>query len=741
MSSFTSLKGVFASSVVGEDDDDDDSTLTPLLLERQRRQKTVLGGGKGVFVNDDDDDDSTLTPLLLERQRRQKTVLLGGGKGVFVKALATTTLTTTTMMMMVAAVAFVVVVALKTTTTTTTSSAAARLGTNKEHHHHRLGSIGNNNVQTQKHHVTTTTTKRKKKAFKTALAPALRKGKKEEDQQQQQQQQATCPQTYVRITDTSVKGHDVLEEEEDGKMTQSVGRYDYRESTRECEDACNKNPTCVGFVDDATERYCTFKDAVEGDDMVDDVGRDSYKKLEVTSYYVPHFNKWVSARESEDENAEHEKFVYEESAEECEEICTESTTCEAYVDYKDAKTPYCRFKTKDYVQSVLSTPAKDLYSKKTCVPGQPVGKEVLDEFEEKPTKEESDEEKKSESEEKEKECVECEDDDDDDDAHLAAMKKEAIETFLKRKKETSAMKEAIEAAKAKKNEKSKTTGVTSLPPPKGVVGHSKKPTWVKVIEDDADEGEETDDIEEEQPKIKAILTSTDDDDVSSSASKTRTSKTERLAQSHKVTNFGDIAKAKAKKEEALAYARKLFDLEKKVKAELAAKKAKEDAEAKKAAIIAKKKAEKMKAKKEAEEKAAAEEKARLEEEEKKRLEEEEYKKNWAARWMANIEARTEKLTAKKEDTTRLKHASALGDSFVTFFSKMLPMRTWEKSTTIQTPTTNRKVVVDDDATQPRFAFQHQHSSVNAALENNAPDGRPTRDLSDDVALRMGGGKK
>ena len=709
MSSFTSLKGVFASSVVGEDDDDDDSTLTPLLLERQRRQKTVLGGGKGVFV----------------------------------KALATTTLTTTTMMMMVAAVAFVVVVALKTTTTTTTSSAAARLGTNKEHHHHRLGSIGNNNVQTQKHHVTTTTTKRKKKAFKTALAPALRKGKKEEDQQQQQQQQqqATCPQTYVRITDTSVKGHDVLEEEEDGKMTQSVGRYDYRESTRECEDACNKNPTCVGFVDDATERYCTFKDAVEGDDMVDDVGRDSYKKLEVTSYYVPHFNKWVSARESEDENAEHEKFVYEESAEECEEICTESTTCEAYVDYKDAKTPYCRFKTKDYVQSVLSTPAKDLYSKKTCVPGQPVGKEVLDEFEEKPTKEESDEEKKSESEEKEKECVECEDDDDDDDAHLAAMKKEAIETFLKRKKETSAIKEAIEAAKAKKNEKSKTTGVTSLPPPKGVVGHSKKPTWVKVIEDDADEGEETDDIEEEQPKIKAILTSTDDDDVSSSASKTRTSKTERLAQSHKVTNFGDIAKAKAKKEEALAYARKLFDLEKKVKAELAAKKAKEDAEAKKAAIIAKKKAEKMKAKKEAEEKAAAEEKARLEEEEKKRLEEEEYKKNWAARWMANIEARTEKLTAKKEDTTRLKHASALGDSFVTFFSKMLPMRTWEKSTTIQTPTTNRKVVVDDGATQPRFAFQHQHSSVNAALENNAPDGRPTRDLSDDVALRMGGGKK
>merc|ERR1712072_392622 len=142
------------------------------------------------------------------------------------------------------------------------------------------------------------------------------------------------------------------------------------------------------------------------------------------------------------------------------------------------------------------------------------------------------------------------------------MKKEAIETFLKRKKETSAMKEAIEAAKAKNNEKSKTTRVTP-PPPKGVVGHSKKPTWVKVIEDGSDEGEETD-REEEQPKIKAILTSTDDD-VSSSASKTRTSKAERVAQSHKVTNFGDIAKAKAKKEEALAYARKLFNAKRKSK--------------------------------------------------------------------------------------------------------------------------------------------------------------------------------
>ena len=711
-------------------------------MESIGRSNTIRIASSSVKVfGEDDDDDSTKTPLLLERRRNTR------GKGGYHYYVFVALATTTTMM-----VAFV---AVSSFTSSSSKRAVLRLGTTTtkaiKEHHRRRDSIGNtNNDEHHQHRFATTTTKRTTKrttkaAFKKTAAKAafLRKGKKEDQRDDdQQQQQATCPQTYVRITDTSVKGHDL--EEEDGKMTTTnktttfSKRYDYRESTRECEDVCNENPTCVGFVDDATERYCAFKDAVEGDDMEDDVGRDSYKKLEVTSYYVPHFNKWVAARESEDENAEREKFVYEESAEECEEICTESTTCEAYVDYKDAKTPYCRFKTKDYVQSVLSTPAKDLYSKKTCVPGQPVGKEVLDEFEEKPAKEESDEEKKSESEEKEKECDECEDDDDDDDddddAHLAAMKKEAIETFLKRKKETSAMKEAIEAAKAKKNEKSKTTGVTSLPPPKGVVGHSKKPTWVKVIEDDADEGEETD-IEGEQPKIKAILTSTDDDDVSSSASKTRTSKSERVAQKmHEVTNFGDIAKAKAKKEEALAYARKLFEREKKVKAELAAKKAKEDAEAKKAAIKAKKKAEKMKAKKEAEEKAAAEEKARLEEEEKKRLEEEEYKKNWAARWMANIEARTEKLTAKKEDTKRSKHASALGDSFGTFFLKMLPMRTWEKST-IQTPT-NRVV---DDATQPR-PLQHQHSSVNAALEN-IPDGRPTRDLSDDVALRMGGGKK
>ena len=41
------------------------------------------------------------------------------------------------------------------------------------------------------------------------------------------------------------------------------------------------------------------------------------------------------------------------------------------------------------------------------------------------------------------------------------------------------------------------------------------------------------------------------------------------------------------------------------------------------------------------------------------MEEEEYKKNWASRWMANIEARTEKLAAKKEEK-KMKEISALG---------------------------------------------------------------------------------
>ena len=555
----------------------------------------------------------------------------------------------------------------------------------------------------------------------------LRLGKKKHKQTHKREENPTCPQTYIRITNTNVKDNG---EFEDG--SELAYKLEYEESSRECEEKCNAEAACVGFVDyqDTYPKYCEFKTAVDGDDMEDYIGRDSYKKLEVTSYYVPHFNKWVPAHESDDEAAGYEKFVYEESAEECEEICTESETCEAYVDYKESKTPYCTFKTKDYVQSVLDTPAKDLYSKKICVPGQPVGKEVLEEFEEKPEEEEEEEEDSSDSEEEE----EDDDDEEDEDAQLAAMKKEAIEKFLKHKKETNAFKEAIAAAKAKNAKTASSSSSTNG-------GHSKKPTWVKVVDDD----EEEDANGEKEPKIKAVLSGKKKnkneqeeqiEDLSSSSKSTK--KSARLAQS-KLTNFGEIAKEKAKKEEALAYAKKLFEHEKKVKAELAEKEAREAAEAKaeaeleakKAAIKAKKEA-KAKAKKEAEDKAAAEEKARLEEEEKKRLEEEEYKKNWASRWMANIEARTEKLAAKKEEK-KMQETSALGGGFRNFVSKVLPLRTWEKSTPTASTTTNNNVV-ESAASQPQQFQQQQKQAFSAVAE--VPDGRPTRDLSDDVAMRM-----
>jgi len=124
----------------------------------------------------------------------------------------------------------------------------------------------------------------------------------------------------------------------------------------------------------------------------------------------------------------------------------------------------------------------------------------------------------------------------------------------------------------------------------------------------------------------------------------------------------------------------------------------------------------------------------LEEEEKKRLEEEEYKKNWASRWMANIEARTEKLAAKKEEK-KLKETSALGGGFRNFVSKVLPLRTWEKSTPMASTTTNN--VVESAASQPQ-QFQQQQKQTPSAFSAVAevPDGRPTRDLSDDVAMRM-----
>ena len=606
-------------------------------------------------------------------------------------------------------------------------------GGHHTHHNHEGSSSLTSSVSSEK--------KQTRKGTKTLHkqekpSSTLRLGKKKHKQTHKHEENPTCPQTYIRITNTNVKDNG---EFEDG--SELAYKLEYEESSRECEEKCNAEAACVGFMDyeDTYPKYCEFKTAVDGDDMEDYIGRDSYKKLEVTSYYVPHFNKWVPAHESDDEAAGYEKFVYEESAEECEEICTESETCEAYVDYKESKTPYCTFKTKDYVQSVLDTPAKDLYSKKICVPGQPVGKEVLEEFEEKPEEEEEEEEEEedsSDSEEEEEEEEEEEDDDDEDeDAQLAAMKKEAIEKFLKHKKETNAIKEAIAAAKAKN------AGKTASSSSSTNGGHSKKPTWVKVVDDD----EEEDANGEKEPKIKAVLSGKKKnkneqeehiEDLSSSSKSTK--KSARLAQS-KLTNFGEIAKEKAKKEEALAYAKKLFEHEKKVKAELAEKEAREAAEAKaeaeleakKAAIKAKKEA-KAKAKKEAEEKAAAEEKARLEEEEKKRLEEEEYKKNWASRWMANIEARTEKLAAKKEEK-KLKETSALGGGFRNFVSKVLPLRTWEKSTPTASTTTNNNVV-ESAASQPQQFQQQQKQAFSAVAE--VPDGRPTRDLSDDVAMRM-----
>merc|ERR1711934_451787 len=88
--------------------------------------------------------------------------------------------------------------------------------------------------------------------------------------------------------------------------------------------------------------------------------------------------------------------------------------------------------------------------------------------------------------------------------------------------------------------------------------------------------------------------------------------------------------------------------------------------------------------------------------------EEEYKKNWASRWMANIEARTEKLAAKKEEK-KMKETSALGGGFRNFVSKVLPLRTWEKSTPTASTTTNNNVV-ESAASQPQ-QFQQQQKQL------------------------------
>jgi len=573
----------------------------------------------------------------------------------------------------------------------------------------------------QKHRAASSSSSSKKKKSHLLLGKKEKKEKEEEN--------PICPQTYIRITDTNVKERDF----EEGDLAYKL---EYEDSTVECEQKCNEDAECVGFVDygDKYPKYCQFKTAVDGDDMEDYIGRDSYKKLEATSYYVPHFNKWVPAQEATDEGAEHEKFVYQESAEECEEICTESETCDAYVDYKDANKPYCRFKTKDYVQSISDTPAKDLYSKKTCVPGQPVGKEVLEEFEEK-SEEDEEEEQDGEEEEEEEECEECGDEEEDEDARLAAMKEEAIAKFLQHKKDTNAIKEAIAAAKAKE-EQAKAPASTSST--KG--GHSKKPMWVKVVDEDDEEEENMEEnMEDHELKIKSGSSSKkknkngQEGEQSKISSSTKSkSKSARLAQS-KLTNFGEIAKQEKKKNEALAYAKKLFEHEKKVKAELAEKKAREEAEAKakaeleakKAARKAKKEAEE-KAKKEAEEKAAAEEKARLEEEEKKRLEEEEYKKNWASRWMANIEARTEKLAVKKDSSKKLEETSSLGSGFRSLIQKFYPRRMWDPSSTTTTTSLNSNVV--ESVSKPEQKEERMEEI----------DNRPSRDLSNDIAMRMSG---
>jgi|Transcript_3576 hypothetical protein len=100
--------------------------------------------------------------------------------------------------------------------------------------------------------------------------------------------------------------------------------------------------------------------------------------------------------------------------------------------------------------------------------------------------------------------------------------------------------------------------------------------------------------------------------------------------------------------------------------------------------------------------------------------------------MANIEARTEKLAAKKEEK-KMKETSALGGGFRNFVSKVLPLRTWEKSTPTASTTTNNNVV-ESAASQPQQFQQQQKQAFSAVAE--VPDGRPTRDLSDDVAMRM-----
>ena len=103
----------------------------------------------------------------------------------------------------------------------------------------------------------------------------LRLGKKKHKQTHKREENPTCPQTYIRITNTNVKDNG---EFEDG--SELAYKLEYEESSRECEEKCNAEAACVGFVDyqDTYPKYCELKTAVDGDDMEDYIGRDSYKK-------------------------------------------------------------------------------------------------------------------------------------------------------------------------------------------------------------------------------------------------------------------------------------------------------------------------------------------------------------------------------------------------------------------------------------------------------------------------------
>ena len=64
-------------------------------------------------------------------------------------------------------------------------------------------------------------------------------------------------------------------------------KLEYEESSRECEEKCNAEAACVGFVDyeDMCPKYCSLKPPWMGTIWKITSG-ETRKKLEVTSYYV-----------------------------------------------------------------------------------------------------------------------------------------------------------------------------------------------------------------------------------------------------------------------------------------------------------------------------------------------------------------------------------------------------------------------------------------------------------------------